>query len=99
MYPGGVMLEGRMSPLEWDPPTEPIEDAIGILAPRDGDGRRGDGIFEDQIPADDPRDQLAHCRVGVSVGTAGDGNHRREFRVTEARERASNAGDDERQHN
>ena len=63
-----------------------------------GHGRRGDGVFENQIPTDDPRDQLAHRRVRVRVGAAGDGNHRRELGVTQAGERAADSGDDERQH-
>ncbi len=62
------------------------------------DRRRGDGVFENQIPADDPGDQFAHGRVGISVGAAGDGNHRREFGVTKAGKRAADAGDDKREH-
>ena len=92
------MFEWRMRPLVWDSHAEPLEHAIGIFAPGDGDRRRRDGIFEDQIPADDPGDQLAHGGVGISVGAARDGNHRGELRVTKTGERAADAGDDEREH-
>ena len=53
-----------------------------------------DRIFQDEVPADDPRDQLAHGRVGVGVGAAGDGNHRRQFGVAQRGE----AADDRHQH-
>ena len=40
-----------------------------------------DQILEDQIPTDDPRDELAHGGVRVRVGAACDGNHGRHLRV------------------
>ena len=42
-------------------------------------------------------DQLAHRRVGIGVGAAGDRNHRRELGVAEPGERAADAGDEERE--
>ena len=33
------------------------------------------GVFKDQIPADDPRHELAEGRVGVGVGGTGDRDH------------------------
>src|ERR1035437_2815084 len=50
------------------------------------------------MPADDPREKLAHRCVGVSVGAAGDGDHRCEFGVAQTSEQAAEAGDDERDH-
>ena len=55
------------------------------------------GVFEDQIPADDPREDLAEDRVGVGVRAAGDRNHRRQFRVAQRRETAHERGDEERE--
>ena len=91
-------FEWRMRPLIWNAQAEPVEHAIGVFAPGDGDGRRSDGIFENQIPADDPRDELAHGRVRIGVGAAGDGNHRRELGVTKTGKGAADSGDDEREH-
>ncbi len=36
-------------------------------------------VFEHQVPADDPGDELADGGIGVGVGAAGDGNHRGEL--------------------
>ena len=57
-----------------------------------------DGIFEDQIPADDPGDQFAHGGVGISVGAAGHRNHGGELRVTKTGKSAADAGDNKREH-
>ena len=97
--PVRVMFERRMRPLVRNSQPEPIEHAIGVLAPGDGDRRRGDGVFENQIPADDPRDQFAHGRVRVGVGAAGHRDHRGELGVTETGKGAADAGDDEGEHN
>ena len=86
-----------MRPFVWNAQAEPFEHRFSVLAPRDRHGRRADRVLEHQVPADDPRDELAHRRVGVGVGAAGDGNHRRELGVAEAGERAADAGDDERE--
>ena len=97
LTPSGDSLERRVGPLVWYSRPEPGEDAIGVFTPRDRDRRRADRILEHQVPADDPGDQLAHRRVGVGVGAAGDGDHRGELGVTETGERAADAGDDERE--
>src|SRR5439155_19790224 len=47
MNPGGVMFERRMRPLVRYPQPEPIEHAIGVLAPRDGNCGCRDRVFED----------------------------------------------------
>ena len=88
-----------MAPLIWNSYVEPTEDAIGVLAPGVGHSRGCDRIFEYQIPPDDPRDKLAHCRVGVGVGTACDRNHRRKLRVTETGKGAADASDNEGKYN
>src|SRR6266550_9448386 len=55
------------------------------------------GVLKDQVPADDPRNQLAHGCVGVGVGAARNRNHGREFRVTQSCKPADNGHQDERQ--
>ena len=64
---------------------------LHVAAPADGDGHRPDGVFENQVPADHPGDQLAERRVGVGVGAAGDRNHRGELGVAEGRKCARQA--------
>ena len=64
-----------------------------------GSHRRGaEGIFQNQVPADDPGEEFAQGRVAIGVGRSGDGNQRGEFGVTQAGESARNPGKDERQH-
>src|SRR5258708_9207532 len=69
------------------------------LRPADGHSGCADGIFENQIPADDPGQEFAHGRVGISVGAAGDGNHGRELAVAKARKAAADGGGNEGKHN
>ena len=63
----------------------------------DGDAHVGEGVFEDEVPADDPGDEFAQGGVGVGVGRAGDGDHAGEFGVAEAGERADERDEDERE--
>ena len=56
--------------------AETAEHADEIARPADRHRGRADGVFQDQVPADDPGDQLAHRGVGVSVRAARNRNHR-----------------------
>ena len=91
-------FEGRMRPLVWYSEAEPLEHAIEVFAPSDRHRGRADRIFEDQIPADDPRDEFTHRRVGIGIGAAGYWNQGSEFRVTKPGKGAADAGDDEGEH-
>ena len=71
--------------------TEPIEQVDDVRGEPNADGHVGDGIFQDQIPADDPGDQFAHRGVGVGVRAARDGDHGGEFGVAEGGECADDA--------
>ena len=95
----GVVFEWRMRPLIGDRHVEPAEHAVRVFAPCVGHGRRGDGVFKNQIPTDDPCDEFAHGGVRVRVSAARDGNHRRELGVAQTGERATDASHDKRQHN
>ena len=95
---GGGRLEWRMRPCIWNAPAKPVKDPIGVLTPRDGDRCGAQRIFEDQIPADYPRDELAHRRVRVRVGAACHRDHRGEFGVAETRKRTANTGNHEGEH-
>ena len=61
-------------------------------------GGRADRVFEHQVPADDPGEELAQRGVGVGVGGSGDGDHRGELGVAERGEDARDARDDEGEH-
>ena len=51
-----------------------------------------DQVLEDEVPTDDPRDELAHRGVRVGVGAASDGDHRGHLRVAKAREGRRDGG-------
>ena len=74
-----------------------VEQLVEVAAPADRDGRDRHAVLEDQVPADDPGDQLAHRRVGVGVGAARDRDRRRHLGVGQRGERAGHAGEDERE--
>ena len=59
---------GQMDP-------EALEEDNEIAAPADADRRGGHAIFQYQVPADDPGDELAHGRVGIGVGTSRHRDH------------------------
>ena len=72
--------------------AEAGQQPLHVAAPADGDGHRADGVFENQVPADHPRHQLAERRVGVGVGAAGDRDHRGELGVAQRGKGARQAG-------
>ena len=78
--------------------AEAAQQRVEVVAPRDRDRDVADGVFENQVPADDPRDQLAERRVRVGVGAARLRNHRRQLRVAQPRQRAGAAEQQEREH-
>jgi hypothetical protein len=73
-----------------------IEKRHEIAAPPDRNRRAGHHVFEYQVPADEPGDDLAERGVAVGVGAAAYRHHRRKFGVAQAGEHAADAGDDER---
>ncbi len=89
---GGAVVGG-------EPPRELHAEAVeqGDHVPRPGDGHRGvaDGVLEEQVPADDPGDQLAQRGVGVRVGAARHRDHGGELGVAERGEGADDGRQDE----
>ena len=78
-------------------PSEPVEQIDHVRGEADAHRHVADGVFEDQVPADDPGDEFAHGRVGIGVGAAGDGDHRRQLGIAERGEAADDGDQDERQ--
>ena len=75
-----------------------LKDLVEVLAPRDCDRGGANRVLQDEIPADDPGDELTHGGVGIGVGAARDRNHGREFRIAESSEGAADSGDDKGEH-
>ena len=93
---GHVPIGGGEPVGELDP--ERAQQGREVARPRDRHGDVADGVLQDQVPTDDPGDQLAERGVGIGVGAARDGDHRGELRVAEARQRADRAEQHEGQH-
>ena len=89
-------VPGRQPRGQRDP--EAAQQRGEVVAPRDRHGDVADRVLEDQIPADDPGDQLAERRVRVGVGAPGLRDHRGQLRVAQRRERAHRAQQQEREH-
>ena len=87
---------GRNNPTNGRTDAEPIQQIDHVRGEADADGHVRNGVLENQIPSDNPCDQLAHGRVGIGVGAAGDGNHGREFGVTQRRKPADYPDKNER---
>jgi hypothetical protein len=75
---------------------EIAEHGLQVDRPTLGDGPRGDRELKDQIPADDPRQQLAEGGVGVGVRAAGHRHGRGELGVAQGSQRAGDRSEHER---
>ncbi len=72
-----------------------VEQLLEVAGPGDGHRHVAHRVLDDEVPADDPADQLAEGGVGVGVGRAGDRHHGGELGVAERREAAGDGGEDE----
>ena len=85
-------------PLRNRDPERVVDEGAKIVGPADRDRDVADGVFEDQVPADDPCDQLPQGGVGVGVGRPGDRHHRGHLGIAERREGADDGRDRKREH-
>ena len=79
--------------------AEGLKQPVNVSGETNGDRHVRDGVLEDQIPADDPGDELAQGCVRVGVGAAGDGNNRGQLGVTQASKAADDGDKKERKGN
>ena len=78
--------------------VEYVEQLYKVIGPA-GRYRAGPhGVFQRQIPADDPGEEFAHRRIGIRIGAARQWDHRGKLGVTQGGEGASEPGEDEGQH-
>ena len=68
--------------------TGRFQQASQVRAPTDRDCRRTDGIFQNQSPADEPRDDFTERAVRVRIARARHRQGRCQFRIRECDERA-----------
>src|SRR2546429_464488 len=77
-------------------PSDVAQERSQVAAPTDRHGRRAKCVFEDQVPPDNPRNQLAKRRIRIGIGASGNRDQRREFRVAQPCEGACDARKHER---
>src|SRR5580704_7929669 len=69
-----------------------------MVRPAGGQRAGAHGVFQRQIPADNPGKDLAECGVRVGVSAARQRNHGRELRIAQRGEGTTHAGEHEREH-
>src|SRR6266446_2393227 len=63
--------------------TKVAEERNDVTRPANRNGNCPDGVLQNQVPADNPSEQLPQGGVAVSVGAAGHRDQRSEFAVTQ----------------
>src|SRR2546421_6792544 len=71
---------------------------LKVRGPAVRDRGGSDRIFKDQVPADDPGEELTESGVRVRVSRTGDRHHRSKLCITERREHTSKSRHHEREH-
>jgi hypothetical protein len=94
----GVVVHDRPGDGVGQLPAEDVQDALEVAGPPVRHGGGADGVLQDQVPADDPGEQLAERGVGVGIGRARDRHHRGELGIAQRREHANEAGHGIREH-
>ena len=74
---------------------EPVQQIDHVRRKADTHGNVAHRVFQYQVPANDPGNQLTHGCVGVGVCAACDGNHRRQFGITKRCEGTDNRHQDQ----
>ena len=95
LQPGGQV--GGRNPHQREMNPEPLQQRLDVRREPHADAHVRKGVFENQVPADDPRHQLAQRGVGVGVRRAGDRNHRCQLGIAEPGEHANNRHHHQRQ--
>ena len=80
-----------------DAQSEVAKELAEVSRPPDGHTDVAHRVFDDQIPPDDPGDELADTRVRVRVCGPGDRHHRRELGIAQRSESAGNGSQKKRE--
>ena len=75
-------------------PAKPAERGDHVRGETYAHRHVADRVLQDEVPANDPRDQLAHGGVGIGVSAAGNWNHGRQLGVA----KPGKGADDGHQH-
>ena len=83
---------------QWHFDMENIEQLDEVVRPAGGNRAGAHGVFQGEIPANDPGEEFAEGGVGVRVSAARQRNHGRKLGVAEAGESASQPRKHEGEH-
>ena len=78
--------------------AEQFQDLAEVPGPADGHRGGGDGVFQDQVPADDPGDQFANAGVGVAISAARASDGARQLGIGQRGEGAGDTRQNEGEH-
>ena len=95
-YPGrGAVVHGE--PFRYED-AEAFQEGPEIIGPAYRHGDIAHGVFDNQVPADYPGDNLAQGGIGIGVSRTGDRDNRGEFSVADRGESADYRCDYEGEH-
>ena len=92
----GGQISGRDPHQGWME-VEPVQQVDDVGGKAHANAHVAEGVLKNQIPADDPRGELTKGSVGVGVGRACDGNHRRQLGVAKPGECADDGDQHQRE--
>ncbi len=95
---GPVEGVGRGAPDVRQADAEALQHVVEVARPSGRDGGGGEAVFQDQVPGDEPGDELAERGVGVGVGRARDRDHRGQLGVAHGGEGADHPRQQEGEH-
>src|SRR5438309_6452803 len=76
--------------------AEVAEEAEQVTAPSRSHGSRAEGVFQHQVPADDPGKYLTERCVAIGISRAGNGDGGSKFRIAQSGKHAARCGQNER---
>ena len=87
----------RLRPAGGDGDAGSLQEVDEVPRPTDGDRRGAKHVLEDEVPTDEPGNELAERRIRIGVCAPRDRDHGRELRVAESCEQTAKPGEHERQ--
>ena len=94
----GIVIERRVRKNVRQLHAEDGQEVLKVVRPAVRHGGRRHRVLQNQVPADDPREQLAQRGIGVGVGRSRHRHHGRKLRIAQRRENAGHARYHEREH-
>src|SRR5207244_3384377 len=75
-----------------------FQEDVEVLGPVGGQHAAAHGIFQHQVPADDPGEEFAERGVSVGIGAAGDWRHGGKFGIAQGGQGTAKPGNSKGDH-